>query len=95
MRELAAAGSIRESVLVADGTRGWHLLLKIGMAERPLLTERGGVRRFGKLETAVALMRSCGISRLSIDSANFDGNERQKSLLVSTPVPVQQHHQHF
>lgn len=71
LRELVSTGAVREAVLVAQGTK-WMCLVRSGMVERPLLTDRGRVRAFGKLETAVRLLRELGLGRMSVDAANFD-----------------------
>lgn len=71
LRTLAAAGSVREALLVGHG-RAWQLQVRYGMHDRPLVTRRGTVRRFKKLETAVALIREAGISRFGIDAADYD-----------------------
>ena len=71
LRELVQAGSARDAVLVARGTK-WMCLVRSGMVERPLLTDRGQVRFFGKLETAVRLLRDLGLGRMSLDASSFD-----------------------
>ncbi len=79
LRELVAAGSVRDILLVAHG-RKWSVMIRTGMAESPLLTDRGQVREFGKLETAVSLIRDTGIGRLTLDATQFD--KHQQSLRV-------------
>lgn len=70
LRELAEVGTAREAILVAEGHQ-WRVMVRAGMAERPLVAHRGNVRRFANLETAVTLLRGAGIGRIVLDAANF------------------------
>lgn len=81
MRELAQAGSVREAVVLANGSK-WSVLLRTGMQERPMVTGRGHVREFGSLTTAVSTLRRIGIGRCTVDSANYSEQAtRQRPLL--------------
>ena len=63
LRMLVEAASIREVLLIADG-RQWSALIKIGMSERRLVTQRGNVRCFAQLETALSLLYSLVLARV-------------------------------
>lgn len=75
LRELAGTGSVRDVVLIAQGSK-WSCLIRAGLSDRQLVTDRGQVRFFGKLETAVRLVRDVGISRMTLEAANFDAVQR-------------------
>jgi hypothetical protein len=75
LRELVATGTTREAVLIAQGSK-WTILIRAGMSERPLITDRGHVREFGKLETAVGLLHEAGLGRMSLDASNWSATQR-------------------
>lgn len=70
LRELAEAGAVREVQLVADGAR-WYVLIRSGMHDRVLLAERGHRREFSTVEVAIRLLRSVGLARVMLDSAQL------------------------
>lgn len=75
LRALIEAGTVREVIAVGNGP-SWSLLFKVGMTERALVAQRGNVRTFKNLETALALVRSEGVARASVDFANWDASQR-------------------
>lgn len=75
LRELVATGTTREALLIAQGSK-WTILVRAGMAERPLVTDRGHVREFGKLETAVGLLHDAGLGRMTVDASNWHSSQR-------------------
>jgi len=70
-RELAAAGSVRDTILVGqDG--GYAVLLKIGMQERTLATKEGAPRLFSGLDAAARVLREqLGIAHYHVDASGF------------------------
>ncbi len=56
-RELASAGVVREVVAVGVAG-GFGLTLRVGMAERTLLTQRGAVRIFRTADAVADLVRT-------------------------------------
>lgn len=67
LRELAAAGAVRQLVAVALPGGGYALTARYGMRERPLLAQRGQVRVFRSLDTLAQLVREdLGIGELSV-----------------------------
>ncbi|MES2741754.1 MAG: hypothetical protein V4754_12490 [Pseudomonadota bacterium] len=57
-------------VVGQDG--GWSILLKYGMTERVLATQRSHqVRIFRTLETLVEYLKGVGIPRFDVDAANY------------------------
>ena len=70
LRELAEAGAVREVQLVAEGSR-WYVLIRSGMHDRVLLAERGHRREFSTVEVAIRLLRSVGLARVLVDSAQL------------------------
>lgn len=52
---------------------GWGILVKYGMTERALATQRNHqVRIFRKLETLVEYLKGVGIVRVDVDAVNYD-----------------------
>nr|WP_013207364.1 hypothetical protein [Ralstonia solanacearum]CBJ34351.1 Putative antitoxin [Ralstonia solanacearum PSI07] len=51
---------------------GWAVQFKYGMTERPLATQRGGVRTWAKFETLATYLRELGIKQLVVDVAEYD-----------------------
>lgn len=70
LKELIAAGSIGDvSVELGDG--GLVIILKVGMQDRPLGAARGGIRTFQSLDGAASVLRSYGIEKFSVNTANW------------------------
>ncbi|MET7140100.1 hypothetical protein M3S04_03950 [Xanthomonas sp. PPL139] len=70
-RELAAAGSVRDTVLVGK-EGGYVVLFKIGMQERTLATKDGAPRLFSGLDAAVRVLRGqLGIAHYHVDASGF------------------------
>lgn len=67
-RELAAAGSIRETVLIGQ-VGGYSVRFKVGMGERVLATKRGEPRLFGGVDVAARVLRGIGIARFEVDAS--------------------------
>lgn len=77
-RELAAAGSVRDTVLVGQ-RGGYAVLLKVGMAERTLATKEGTPRIFGALDAAARVLREeLGIARYHVDATGFTARDVQR-----------------
>lgn len=69
-RELAAAGSVRETVLVGQ-RGGYAVLFKVGMGERALATKQGDTRLFGGVDAAARVLREIGIARYHVDATGL------------------------
>lgn len=72
LTKLAEAGVVRSAHVVGqDG--GWGIVVKYGMTERALATQRSHqVRIFRKLETLVQYLKGVGIPRFDVDAVNYD-----------------------
>lgn len=70
-RELAAAGSVQDTVLVGK-TGGYAVLFKLGIGERALATKAGATRLFSGLDAAVrVLRRELGITHYQVDTSGY------------------------
>jgi hypothetical protein len=85
LRELCSAGAVREFVVVGMRQGGFGVRIGYGAGERQiekvLGTSRGGVRRFGSLDTAGAFVRELGAERFGVDMSNYEPG------LVRAPRP--------
>ncbi|AOY69557.1 hypothetical protein BHE83_23525 (plasmid) [Xanthomonas euvesicatoria pv. vesicatoria str. 85-10] len=69
-RELAVAGSIRDTVLL--GQRGGFLIIfRMGMSERVLATKYGVPRLFSGLDAAAKVLREISITRFQVDASDL------------------------
>ena len=72
LARLVEAGAVRGAHVVGQAG-GWAVLIKYGMLERPLATQRGtGPRLFKKMETLVAYLKGLGLATFDVDAANYD-----------------------
>lgn len=71
LSRLVEAGAVRGAHVVGqDG--GWAVLIKYGMAERPLAAQRSRqVRLFKRMETLISYLKNVGISRFDVDAADY------------------------
>lgn len=70
-RELAAAGSVQDTLLVGK-TGGYAVLFKLGIGERALATKGGATRLFSGLDAAVrVLRRELGITHYQVDTSGY------------------------
>lgn len=69
-RELAAAGSVRDTVLVGQ-RGGYAVLFKVGMGERALATKEGLPRLFAGVDAAARVLRKIGIARYQVDASSL------------------------
>ncbi len=70
-RELAAAGSVQDTLLVGR-TGGYAVLFKLGVGERALATKAGATRLFSGLDAAVrVLRRELGITHYQVDTTGY------------------------
>jgi hypothetical protein len=71
LSRLVEAGAVRGAHVVGQAG-GWAVMVRYGMAERPLAAQRSRqVRLFKRMETLVAYLREVGISRFDVDAADF------------------------
>lgn len=78
LKELAAAGTVRQVELVSTGSR-FALRAKIGMIERILRPTNGGqkARLFSSLDSAARFVREdLKIGHLEVDLANWNPKQR-------------------
>lgn len=71
IRELAEAGVIRNVQVIGHG-REWHVEFEIGMERRPVLTQRGRIRRWRHLDTVTRWLREMGIAKWKMDATQYD-----------------------
>jgi hypothetical protein len=76
LQRLAEAGAVRAAAAIGQ-PGGWGIVVKYGMAEHALAAQRGKkVRVFRKLETVVSYLKSVGISRFEVDTAQYEPNSK-------------------
>jgi hypothetical protein len=72
LTKLAEAGVVRSAHVVGQAG-GWGILVKYGMTERALASQRNHqVRIFRRLETLVEYLKGVGIPRFDVDAVNYD-----------------------
>ena len=72
LSRLVEAGAVRGAHILGQ-RGGWAVLVKYGLHERPLATQRSGqVRIFRKFETLVGYLRDVGIARFDVDAVDYD-----------------------
>lgn len=71
LQRLAAAGALR-GITVAGETEGWTVVAHVREAQYPLAGQRGGIRHFRRMETAVKYLREAGVNRFEVDARGFD-----------------------
>lgn len=77
-RELAAAGSVRDTVLVGQ-PGGYSVMFKVGATERALATKAGATRLFAGLDAAVRVLRSeLGISHYQVDASGYSDDPEKR-----------------
>jgi hypothetical protein len=78
LRALIRTGHTGE--LVVRGTRGgFFLVVRSGLDEEPLAAQRGGVRKFKRLDAAAAYLSSLGAHRFVVEVEDWS---KQKLLNV-------------
>lgn len=71
LKTLVEAGAVQR--LVGRGVPGgFVLVIKVGMRERTLGAQRGGVRIFKSANGVVGYARTAGVRHLDFDLAGFD-----------------------
>jgi hypothetical protein len=76
LTKLAEAGVVRSAHVVGQAG-GWGILVKYGMTERALASQRSHqMRIFRKLETLVEYLKGIGIPRFDVDAANYKPDEK-------------------
>lgn len=85
LRELCAAGAVRDLVVVGMQKGGFGVRVGYGAGgrqiEKMLGTSRGGLRRFASLDTAGAFVRQLGAERFGVDMSGYEPG------LVRAPRP--------
>lgn len=69
-RELAAAGSVRDTLLVGQ-RGGYAVLFKVGQGKRTLATKEGSPRLFSGVDAAARVLRDIGIARYQVDATGL------------------------
>ncbi|WP_411832948.1 hypothetical protein [Pseudoxanthomonas mexicana] len=72
-RELAAAGSVRETLLIGQ-CGGYTVRFKVGTGERVLATKEGSQRLFTGIDAAARVLRDIGIARYQVDASGLSPN---------------------
>lgn len=71
LSRLTEAGAVRSTHVIGQ-SGGWGVLVKFGMTERALATQRSHqVRIFRKFDTLVRYLKGVGIERFDVDAANY------------------------
>ncbi|HCP77361.1 MAG: hypothetical protein CML16_02265 [Pusillimonas sp.] len=74
LSRLVEAGVVHGAHVVGQ-PGGWAVMVKYGVHERPLATQRNHqVRVFRRFETLVSYLKEMGLSQFDVDAANFDQN---------------------
>lgn len=74
LSRLVEAGAVHGAHVVGQ-PGGWAVMVKYGMQERPLATQRSRqVRVFRRFETLVSYLKDVGLSQFDVDAANYDQN---------------------
>jgi len=90
-RELAAAGSVFDTLLVGQAG-GYAVMFKLGIGERALATKAGATRLFAGLDAAVrVLRRELGINRYRVDASGFSEREEPRRRPDRTAALKQSH----
>lgn len=72
LSRLVEAGAVSGARIIGQ-SGGWTVLVKYGMAERPLAAQRSRqARLFRKFETLVSYLKEIGIARFDVDAADYD-----------------------
>jgi hypothetical protein len=71
LRELVQASDTIGASVVGKGS-GFAVVVKLGTAERTLVTSRGQIRLFASLDTAGSFVRNVGISRFEVDMSRYE-----------------------
>ncbi len=79
LRELAEAGAIRETRVVADGP-AWLVVVRYGNRERVLAARNSRrVRTWSSLNSVTKYLQGIGIRQFTADARNFDPQRRGSS----------------
>lgn len=71
LRELIqASGAVTASV--SGKGNGFAIVVRLGSAEKTLVTSRGQTRLFASLDTAGAFLHDVGISRFDVDMTSYE-----------------------
>jgi hypothetical protein len=75
---LVEAGAVRSAHVVGQ-RGGWGVLVRYGLTERALATQRGNVRTWAHFETLATYLREIGIVRFEVDAAQYDPDAPRSS----------------
>ena len=71
LRELVAAGGVKSTTILGQ-RGGFAVVANIGMQQRTLGTRAGEVRMFGRLDTAVKMLRDMGLAQFQVDVTHYE-----------------------
>lgn len=91
-RELAAAGSVRETVLIGQ-RGGYAVAFKVGMGERVLATKTGQPRLFGGVPAAARVLHDLGIARYLVDATGLSEGDLMRRRRPDRAVALKQTHE--
>lgn len=93
LTRLVEAGAVRGAHAVGQ-PGGWAVLVKYGMVERALATQRTRqVRLFRKLEALVDYLRDVGLARFDVDAANYDASSLKLRRRPDTTAALKRAHE--
>lgn len=65
-RLLIEAGAVRSVAIEPAPGQGWAVVLRVGMDERPVASDRSDVRTWASLDTLTGWLRRLGVADASI-----------------------------
>lgn len=65
-RVLIEAGAVRSVAIEPAPGQGWAVVLRVGMDERPVASDRSDVRTWASLDTLTGWLRRLGVADASI-----------------------------
>lgn len=65
-RVLIEAGAVRSVAIEPAHGQGWAVVLRVGMDERPVASDRSDVRTWASLDTLTGWLRRLGVADASI-----------------------------
>ncbi len=65
-RVLIEAGAVRSVAIEPAPGQGWAVVLRVGMEERPVASDRSDVRTWASLDTLIRWLKKLGVSGATI-----------------------------
>lgn len=74
LRALLQAGAVQRVQAVADG-RSWYVVIRVGMEEQVVASQRSYRRTWKSLDTLVAWLQDLGVARWDVDASHRSAQE--------------------